>query len=882
METGRIPRFIFFLLLPLIFGWCFISPSLLSARDFYEFKEMKTGWSPTLLLKIRQKEWEKKIQDSPWDFSLRIEFGKFLFQNQLSGAKEQFLKAKDLNAAKSTPYYWLGQIHEREKQYQKALKQYRTATKLSPRFYLAHQRLKEIQRKITALKDHLIEKKKLFVKQPNLMNLILLKEEIEKKKSLEVLVKNLKFLQKEYDHLFLSSMWLAEIYQKKKNPQQELYFLEIYAQRRPLFFTFFRMGKLYYEFGEFAQAIEAFEQASEWLEKDQGKEESFLFSKQQLHQAMIEVLQAQGEVTLALENYEGIILNGRPTEKISLKLMELHKKQKYNEKIQFLLLVSFFKRGHYQSLHHQYYQLQLGDEWLKKLQNLIEPRLKEEGNVQELQLLYGEVLLYFKDLERAEKIFRKILNQAPDQRESLLALSRIYWIQGKQQKEKQVLEKYVRKKTENKVVLRRLAQLYELEKEFGKALVIYEKLSKKGEQSYVEAQKEILLSLKLKKSKKAIRALEHWRKKPEAQKDVLFLLAPLYEKEQMWRKALKAYDEGLKVGISNADYKNSYGVLLIQYRKYRQAKEIYLKVTEDTPEFANAWYRLATLHFKLGEYEESSEKLLRFLLFGYGNLSTELILQLSEKNISRERIATLKGILSFNQESFKQAFQELQFSEWRQREKVFERWVETLFHTKQWEGLNHAFKASPWPRGELWYLLQGKAFFHQKNYAQAKPLIEVGLEKYPQNLEFQYYHSLLLFHDRKYSEAVSSFQLVLEKGWKYAKIYYYLGLAHQKKRKYKEAEREYHQAVQLDPQYFDAVYGEAYVLQRQRKYDEARQAYERALELRPVHPQSLYNYGVVLIRSKKFKEISPLLERLKSMNSPYFKHLERSFKRARR
>ncbi|MGK0290137.1 MAG: Flp pilus assembly protein TadD [bacterium] len=676
---------------------------------------------------------------------------------------------------------------------------------------------------------------------------------------------------------FLSA---ADAYGKRKDYTPEARLLQMqekeYGKTAPLLI---RLARIHHRNGDLENALQSYEKAEATIEAEE-QSKTIIVTKNIIFYEKIHILRLQNNNKKLLQTFSKAVLKGQPSKEIIQELEIFTKNRFHDSESQFLLFAGYLNQKNYIQLYQQFEPKFLLNVWLLKLQKLIEARSKEQSFQKELWLIRAKLFAYQKNSKKTEEILTEVVKAIPQEKMALFAVAQIHEVKGNYQKATYYYQQLIQKNPKRWEVRNKLALLYEKQNQWNLSLkqldfiAKYQKLENPNRDW-----KRVELSLKLKKTKFAIRVLEQLTLQNTNQKQVFQQLAPLYEQDQNYKKAKRAYRQGILLGIQSPIYQNNYAALLMSSNDYYQAHKILRRLIKYNQDNSVFWYNYALASVTIGNLENIDIQLLNFIRLTKGKQSISTIQYgLRGKKYADHRQALVQGYLYYWKGNHKLAEQEFQKTDFSHDALAFYHRIENLIALKAWEQIQKLFKESPFPKDEHWYYWKGMIAEKQKNQKEADLFFQDGLKAYPDSFLLRKKWAVDAFKKGKMKLAQPHLEWLQQKSPQSWEILNYLGQSYQKQKKYIKARKVYLELLQYYPNYISAIMNLAFIAEAQKEMNLAQKYYKKMIFLKPESSSILYNYGLFLIQKKDFKEASLVLKTLEKRSSYLEKPLRRLYK----
>ncbi|MBE8985847.1 tetratricopeptide repeat protein [Nostoc sp. LEGE 12450] len=262
------------------------------------------------------------------------------------------------------------------------------------------------------------------------------------------------------------------------------------------------------------------------------------------------------------------------------------------------------------------------------------------------------------------------------------------------------------------------------------------------------------------------------------------------------------------INSNNAIELSKQGNTLFDLQRYQDALEVYEKVVNIRPDYAQGWNGQGKTLYKLKKSKEALAAYDRAIQIkpDYFEAWSGRGFVLANLQRYQEAIASFDKALQLNNES-----------------------------------------------SEVWNA-KGEAFSNLKQYDQAIKAYEKAIELKSDNYEAWYKKGLALQNSNRYEEAIAAYQKVVDLKPDYEQAWYNLGNGLVNLQRYQDAFNAYDKAVQYKSNYYQAWFSRGNTLLNLRRYPEAIESFNQVIKYNPSNYQAWYNLGWSLHQNQRYEE----------------------------
>ena len=302
----------------------------------------------------------------------------------------------------------------------------------------------------------------------------------------------------------------------------------------------------------------------------------------------------------------------------------------------------------------------------------------------------------------------------------------------------------------------------------------------------------------------------------------LRLLAQLREQEARWDEAIRLYRRVLELepaGAASSEAHQRIGSLLIEQRRYDEAKQELQKAVQSDPANAEAYYGLGTVYEQQGNVERALE-------------SYTKVTEIAPKY--RDGYVACLGIYANQKDTQSLA-------------RIAQRILEL--------DLEPAEKYDA-------YLVIASAHQTAEDTKQAETTYLQAIKLAPENPEAYIRLAQLLANENRVDEALEVCRQMAKQPELAYNAQISIGNLLAAKEAYSEATQAYHQAIEIDPKQVDAYVQLAGLYQQQNKLDEMEPLLHQASEAAPGDPEPLWRLAQLKEQQERWEESIKLYRRV--------------------
>ena len=416
--------------------------------------------------------------------------------------------------------------------------------------------------------------------------------------------------------------------------------------------------------------------------------------------------------------------------------------------------------------------------------------------------------------DRAIEQYREVFRLDPSDTESALWLARLYRLRNAHEKAEDVLRVLLKTDPENEPAVEQLTQLLLDEGKSADAVALLEGVTARA---------------------------------PTAA--LLDLLGDAYTQTHELSKAESAYRQAAEQDPSELSHQRGLGQTLLSEEKYKEALEVYQKLTDLIPDDSDVYLRLAQIYRELHQLDKAEENLLKARQYAPGSL--EVMYNEAMLYEAQGRYDDAIRVLSDAVTGMKGQSQNL--ASRRRSLAILYQQLGQLYRDTQ------NFQAAVYTYEELGHLGEEEdrraRMMIMDTYRAAKDLpkaLQAGKDavvKYPSDAGIRASDALLLGENGQTDEAVKMLRSQLTKTPGDRDTYLNIAQVYERGRRYKEAEEAAQTAEALpgEPKDNEMVWfllGAIY--ERQKLFDRAEVEFKKALDVDPRNGPVLNYYGYML------------------------------------
>jgi tetratricopeptide (TPR) repeat protein len=427
---------------------------------------------------------------------------------------------------------------------------------------------------------------------------------------------------------------------------------------------------------------------------------------------------------------------------------------------------------------------------------------------------------------------------------------------------------YVKKAIElspkNKFYYTLLAEIYHKQNRFTAAIEVYENLIKNIPKSENYYHNIATIYVYQERYKEAIEVYEKLEKKFGIDEDVIKRKQKVYLQMKDVNSALKEGQKLIDAYPDVVEYKEAQAEILINQKKYEQAKKLLLAVIESSPDNSYARLLLSDIYQIQGDTQSQLKEI--ETAFNNPDLDLEAKLRvltgyymvIENENKRKTAIKLAEMTLKNNPESGKLHFYYGDFLRFDNR---FKEAREAYTKAVELDGNNY----------QAWTSLLDIDIQLQDYEALIKHS-EEGLELFPNHAIFWYMNGIGHFFKKKYDNAVESLEqakmLASENKEILTEVHKYLGEVYQATKEYTKSDNAFEEALSLSPHDVFILNNYSYYLAlRKDKLNRAKELSAKLVQISPNQPAYMDTHGWVLFTMGDYKNAKTWIEKAAQLSN---------------
>lgn len=461
-------------------------------------------------------------------------------------------------------------------------------------------------------------------------------------------------------------------------------------------------------------------------------------------------------------------------------------------------------------------------------------------------------------------LFQNCIKIYPKNAAAHFKIAEIYVKKDSLDKAVPYVKKAIELSPQNKFYYTLLAEIYQKQNRFTAAVEVYENLIKnipKSENYYYNI---ATIYTYQERYKEAIEVYEKLEKKFGIDEEIIKRKQKIYLQMKDVNSALKEGQKLIDAYPDVVEYKEAQAEILINQKKYEEAKKLLLAVIESSPDNSYARLLLSDIYQIQGDTQNQLKEI--EIAFNNPDLDLEAKLKvlagyymvIENENKRKTAIKLTEMTLKNNPESGKLHFY---YGDFLRFDNKFKEAREAYAKAVELDGNNY----------QAWTSLL-ETDIQLQDYEALVKHSEEGLELFPNYAIFWYMNGVGYFFKKKYDNALESLEqakmLSSENKQILTEVHKYLGEVYQATKEYAKSDNAFEEALSLNPHDVFILNNYSYYLAlRKDKLNRARELSAKLVQISPNQPAYMDTHGWVLFTMGDYKNAKTWIEKAAQMSN---------------